>query len=63
MKKVGFEAKILEIKTKSLVCGTKATRITLEFDSDKLNDILNSLNELQRADRNVGVAIAEIPKK
>jgi hypothetical protein len=60
MRKVGFEAKILEIKTKSLVCGTKATRIILEFDSDKMNETLNALNELQRADKNIAVAMAEI---
>jgi hypothetical protein len=62
MRKIGFEAKILEIKTKSLVCGTKATRIILEFDSDKMNEVLNNLNELQQPKKNVMVVIMELEK-
>ena len=63
MKKIGFEALIKEINSKSLVSGDKATRVVLEFDSSKALGILNVLNELHRADRLVGIAIAEIPKK
>lgn len=63
MKKIGFEALIKEINSKSLVSGDKATRIILEFESTKATDVLNVLNELHRADRLVGVAIAERSKK
>lgn len=63
MKKIGFEALIKEISSKSLVSGDKATRVVLEFESTKATDVLNVLNELHRADALVGVAIAERPKK
>ena len=57
--KVAFEAMIKEIKNKSLVSGDKATRVVLEFDSNKKLDILNSLNELHQADKNVTVVIMD----
>lgn len=61
MRKVGFEALIKQIKIKSLVSGDKSAEIILWLqDKNVSNEILNSLNELQRADKNVGVAIAEI---
>lgn len=63
MKKVGFEALIKEIHHKSLVSGDKATRVVLEFDSSKALETINILNELHRADRLVGVAIAAKGKK
>ena len=50
---------IKEIKNKSLVSGDKATRVVLEFDSNKKLDILNSLNELHQADKNVTVVIMD----
>ena len=58
-KKVCFEALIKGINSKSLVSGDKATRVVLEFDSDKKLDILNSLNELHQADKNVTVVIMD----
>lgn len=58
MKKVGFEALIQEVKIKSLRSGDKSVRITLEVDSPS-DKLLSSLNGLHRADRHVGVAIAE----
>ena len=57
--KVAFEAMIKEIKNKSLVSGDKATRIVLEFDSNEKLDILNNLNELHQADRNITVVIMD----
>ena len=59
--RIAFEAMIKEIKNKSLVSGDKATRIILEFDSDEKLDVLNSLNELHYADRNVAVVIMDCP--
>ena len=57
--KVAFEAMIKEIKNKSLVSGDKATRIVLEFDSNEKLDVLNNLNELHQADRNITVVIMD----
>ena len=57
--KVAFEALIKDINNKSLVSGDKATRVILEFDSDKKLDILNSLNELHQADKTVTVVIMD----
>lgn len=56
-KGVGFEALVYEVKTRSLKTGDRSTRITLEVDSPS-NELLAALAELQRADMNVGVAIA-----
>lgn len=61
--KVAFEAIIKEIKNKSLVSGDKATRVVLEFDSNNALDILNSLNELHRADSLVAVVIMDRPSR
>ena len=58
MKKVGFEALIQQVTTKSLRTGDKSTRITLEIDSPS-DRLIDMVNKLQRADRLVGVAIAE----
>lgn len=57
--RVAFEAMIKAINNKSLVSGDKATRVILEFDSNKKLDILNSLNELHQADKNVTVVIMD----
>lgn len=63
MKKVGFEALIKEIKTKSLVSGDKATWVILQLQDKAVKDeILNLLNKLHRADQNVAVVITEIEK-
>lgn len=60
--KVAFSAMIKEIKNKSLVSGDKATRVILEFDSDKKLDVLNNLNELHYADKNITVVIMDETK-
>ena len=57
--RVAFEAMIKAINNKSLVSGDKATRVILEFDSNKKLDVLNSLNELHQADENVTVVIMD----
>lgn len=62
MKKIGFEALIKDIHSRSLVSGDKATRVTLEFESTKQLKVLQMLDELQVADKTVAVAIAEIGK-
>lgn len=62
MMKVAFEALIKAINNKSLVSGDKATRVILEFDSDKKLDVLNGLNELHQADKNVTVVIMDKEK-
>lgn len=62
MKRVAFEALIKDIHTKSLVSGDKATRVILEFDSSNKTGVLNDLNELHRADRQVMVALVELKK-
>ena len=56
--KVGFEALIQQVAIKSLRTGDKSARITLEIDSPS-DDLLDSINRLHRADKLVGVAIAE----
>ena len=57
--KVAFKAMIKAINNKSLVSGDKATRVILEFDSNKKLDVLNSLNELHQADKNITVVIMD----
>jgi hypothetical protein len=61
MKKVGFEALIKKVEVMSLVSGDKSARITLEIDSPS-DDLLDSVNRLHRADKMVGVALAETGK-
>lgn len=58
MRKVGFEALIYEVKTRSLKTGDRSMRITLEIDAPS-DDLIATLGTLQRADQLVGVAIAE----
>jgi len=57
LKKVGFEALVKSISSKSLVSGDKETHVTLAFDSSKALKTLNALNELHRADGLVSVVI------
>ena len=57
--RVAFWALIKSVMNKSLVSGDKATRVTLEFDSNDKTKELNSLNELQHADKNVMVVIMD----
>jgi len=57
--RVAFEAMIKAINNKSLVSGDKATRVILEFDSNKKLDVLNSLNELHQADKDITVVIMD----
>jgi len=63
MKRIAFEAMIKAINNKSLVSGDKATRVILEFDSTDGLLILNSLNQLHQADKNVMVVIMDKEKK
>lgn len=58
MRKVGFEALIYEVKTRSLKTGDRSMRITLEIDAPS-DDLIATLGTLQRADQLVGVALAE----
>ena len=58
--RIAFEAIIREVKNKSLVSGDKSTRVILEFDSIEKLDVLNALNELHYADRNVAVVIMDL---
>ena len=60
--KVAFKAMIKAINNKSLVSGDKATRVILEFDSNKKLDVLNSLNELHQADKDITVVIMDKAK-
>jgi hypothetical protein len=58
MRKVGFEAAIVELKIKRLVSQDKSMRLTLEVDNPN-DDLINDLNRLFKGDVSVGVAIAE----
>ena len=58
MRQVGFEALIYEVKTRSLRTGDRSMRITLEVESPP-DELIATLGTLQRADKFVGVAIAE----
>lgn len=62
MKKIGFEALIYDVHTRSLRSGDKSTRIILEIDHPS-DELISKINELHKPDRLVGVAIAERPKK
>lgn len=59
MKKVGFEALIVELKVKRLASEDKSMRLTLQVDNpdDDLVDILNRLFKCEG--KGVGVAVAE----
>ena len=58
MKKVGFEAAIVQLTVKRLVSQDKSMRLTLEVDNPS-DDLVNELNMLFKGDASVGVAIAE----
>ncbi len=58
MKKVGFEAAIVELKVKRLVSQDKSMRLTLEIDNPT-DELVADLNALFKGDSSVGVAIAE----
>lgn len=58
MKKVGFEAAIVQLTVKRLVSQDKSMRLTLEVDNPS-DDLVNELNMLFKGDKSVGVAIAE----
>jgi len=59
MKKIAFEALIKELSIKSLVSGDKQARLLLEINSPD-DETIDSINRLQKADRFVAVALAEI---
>ena len=58
MRKVAFEALIYEVRTRSLRSGDKSVRIVLEVDSPS-EKLLEGVNRLHRADRLIGVALAD----
>lgn len=59
MKKVGFEAAIVELKVKRLASEDKSMRLTLQVDQPA-DDLVDTLNRLFECDgKTVGVAIAE----
>ena len=58
LKKVGFEAAIVEFKVKRLVSQDKSMRLVLEIDNPA-DDLVDDLNKLFKGDASVGVAIAE----
>jgi len=58
--KIAFEALIKMVTTKSLVSGDKEAEIKLRLQDDNVKDeILNSINSLQRADKQVVVVIMD----
>jgi len=57
--KVAFKALIKTINNKSLVSGDKETWVTVIFDSANETKILNNLNSLQVADKQVMVVIMD----
>jgi hypothetical protein len=61
MKRIGFEALIKRVEVMSLVSGDKSVRITLQIDNPP-DTLVAELDQLHRPDKNVGVAIAEMPK-
>jgi len=59
MKKVGFEAAIVEMKVKRLASEDKSMRLTLQVDYPG-DDLIDDLNRLFKpSGSRVGVAIAE----
>ena len=56
--RIGFEALIKEVKTKSLATGDKSVRVLLEIDNPP-KGLVAALDELQDPINRVGVAIAE----
>lgn len=61
--RVAFEALIKEMKIKSLVSGDKEAWMILRMQDDNVKDkILNPINTLQRADRQVIVVIMDEKK-
>jgi len=62
VKRVGFEAAIVELKVKRLVSQDKSMRLTLEIDNPA-DDLVDALNRLFKGDASVGVAIAETETK
>ena len=62
MRKVGFEAAIVELKVKRLVSQDKSMRLTLEVDQPA-DDLVDNLNRLFKADASVAVAIGADSKE
>jgi hypothetical protein len=58
MRKVGFEAAIVQLTVKRLASQDKSLRLTLEVDNPS-DELVNDLNVLFKGDKSVGVAIAE----
>jgi hypothetical protein len=62
VKRVGFEAAIVQLNVKRLVSQDKSLRLTLEVDNPS-DELVNDLNALFKGDMSVGVAIAEVTKE
>jgi hypothetical protein len=62
MRRVGFEAAIVQLTVKRLVSQDKSMRVVLEVDNPS-DELVNNLNELFKGDKSVGVAFAEMKKK
>jgi len=57
--KVAFLGMIKKVEIKSLVSGDKAVRVTIDFDNPPA-DLIEQLNRVQKPDKQVAVAIAEL---
>jgi len=58
--KIAFEALIKKMTIKSLVCGEKEAELVLRMQDKNVEDkILNAINSLQRADKQVMVVIMD----
>jgi len=57
--KVAFLALLKSVVIKSLVSGDKSVRITLEVDEPS-EEVLNALNRVHFADKQVAVGLAEV---
>lgn len=58
--KVAFKGLIKNLNIKSLVCGEKEARLTIDFRPS--DDILNDLNKLHKPDAQVTIVIMDDEK-
>jgi hypothetical protein len=61
IKRIAFTAAIVDLRVKRLVSQDKSMRLTVEVDEPS-DDLVNKLNELFKADRDVAIAVAEVRK-
>ncbi len=62
MKKVSFDAAIVDLHVKRLVSQDKSLRVILEIDNPE-DDLVDALNRLFKADADVAVGVVEKPKE